>query len=135
MAAQTVMTPELIETILDRLPAESLLSILRDPGMPGYRTVMRWRRENAAFREAYAAAREDQGDYLADEIEDIKRCMRLPRDNPEHVAPDVGRVLIEASKWTAGRRKVKVYGDKLELAGDANSPLTIVVRKLTDAGG
>ena len=35
-------------------------------------------------------------------------------------------------RWRASKIAPKVYGEKLELAGDAANPLTVVVRRLTN---
>jgi hypothetical protein len=122
----TVFTQEVADAICDRLPAEPLTEILADEGMPGYRTVMRWLRANPEFRQNYAHAREDQGDHDADKVAEI-RAMLLRGE----IEPDVARVAMDSCKWTAARRRPKVYGDKLELAGNAEQPLTVVVRKFS----
>jgi hypothetical protein len=77
-------------------------------------TPLRWLREDATgeLRNHYARAREDQGDLSADEIKDAAR--RVARGE---IDPQAGRVLIDALKWDAGKRKPKVYGDKLAIGG------------------
>ncbi len=42
------------------------------------------------------------------------------------------RLQVDTRKWMLSKMLPKVYGDKLELAGDKDNPLTVVVRKLTD---
>lgn len=42
------------------------------------------------------------------------------------------RVEIDARKWFASKFLPKRYGDKLELAGDAERPLTVNITRLTD---
>lgn len=111
---------ELANEILARIPAEPLTRILSDeegkqrPDMPSYTAVMNWRRTHPAFGEAYLLAREDQGDYDADQVTAIARDVQAGK-----LAPDAGRVAIDAAKWTAGRRRPKVYGDKLDVNLDA----------------
>ncbi|WP_433950791.1 hypothetical protein [Brevundimonas bullata] len=91
---------------------DSLAEICRDEEMPAYRTVMRWLKDDEAFRRNYASAREDQGHADADAIADIaKRIIKGEID------PAAGRAAIDALKWTAGKRQPKAYGDKVALVG------------------
>jgi len=102
---------ELANEICERLSeGKSLLEICRDTHMPNVRSVYRWRRENDQFALDYARAREDQGDTNADEIADVRKQVA----NGE-LDPQAGRVVIDALKWEAGRRKPKVYGDSTML--------------------
>lgn len=85
-------------------------------------TIFRWldREDAVELRNQYTRARETQADIFADEIIDVARASK-----PETATSD--RVLIDTLKWAAGKRKPKVYGDKLELSGDEKSPLTVNV--------
>ena len=42
--------------------------------------------------------------------------MQLPKNDPDYLDQNTGRVLIDAAKWRASMLKPKVYGDRLELA-------------------
>jgi hypothetical protein len=90
-------------------------------------TPLRWLREDKTgeLRKDYARAREDQGDLSADNVSEIGR--KVARGEMD---PQAGRVAIDSEKWIAGRRKPKVYGDKLELSGDPDAPVVtnLVVR-------
>ena len=95
-------------------------------------TPLRWLREDATgeLRNHYARAREDQGDLSADEIKDTAR--RVARGELDSQA---GRVLIDALKWDAGKRKPKIYGDKLAVGGDETMPpvsVEIIKRVIVD---
>lgn len=114
MAKPSTFTQEIADEILSRLAEEPLTTILKSPGMPAYRTVMDWRRAHPDFREAYALAREDQGDYDADVVSEIREQMRRGE-----IAADIGRAAIDAAKWTAGKRKAKAYSDKLDISLEA----------------
>ena len=57
------------------------------------------------FRQQYAHAREAQGDIYADCVVDTAMDATID--------PAVARVRIDALKWAAGKRKPKVYGDKV----------------------
>lgn len=85
-------------------------------------TPLRWLREDETgeLRNRYAHAREDQGDICVDDIAEIRRKVISGE-----VPPDVARVAIDSLKWEAGKRRPKVYGDKLELSGDEKSPITV----------
>lgn len=113
---------ELADAICDRLAAEPLTVILSDDGMPGYSTVMRWLREQTVFRENYAHAREDQGDHDADQVAALRDRMLTGGISPEQC-----RVAIDSLKWSAGKRKPKVYGDKLEHTGAGGGPVQFQV--------
>jgi hypothetical protein len=58
----------------------------------------------------------------ADEIKDAAR--RVARGE---IDPQAGRVLIDALKWDAGKRKPKVYGDKVVLGGDPDAPVSVKI--------
>ena len=97
---------------------DSLVKILRESGMPGYRTVMTWLSEDETFQQNYARAREDQGDAYADRIDDV-----ADRVLTGEIDPQAARVAIDALKWSAGKRLPKKYGDKLGL--DVNGAIKI----------
>jgi len=89
-----------------------LAKICRDDEMPAYRTVMTWLRQNKEFQQHYVQAREDQADADADAVSDIgERALNGEID------AQAARVAIDARKWSAGKRKPKVYGDKVALVG------------------
>lgn len=91
---------------------DSLVRILRKRGMPDYSTVMRWLGNDEQFRENYARAREAQADADADKIGEVAaRVLEGKLD------PQAARVAIDALKWSAGKRKPKKYGDKIEIDG------------------
>jgi hypothetical protein len=100
--------------------------------------VFRWLNQHAAFREKYARARDAQADVLAEETLEIADdgsndwIFRNDPDNPgyllngEHVQRS--KLRIDARKWFASKVAPKKYGDKVQLAGDAENPLTVVGR-------
>lgn len=82
-------------------------------------TFSKWLQEDEALEKQYARALEAQGDDYAFKV--IETVERTDIDASEK------RVRVDAYKWAAGKRKPKVYGDKLELSGDEKSPLTVNV--------
>ena len=75
-----------------------------------------------ALREQYARAREAQGDDYADRV--VETALDPDIDAAEK------RVRIDAFKWAAGKRKPKVYGDKVtaEHTGAGGGPIETVTR-------
>ena len=120
----------------------SLRSICEAEDMPSKSAVFRWLGVNEAFRDQYARARESQADVLFDEIlsiaDDGKNDTYATEDG-ERVNHEViarSKLRVDARKWMAGKLRPKVYGEKLELAGDPKAPLGIAVieRRVIDAG-
>jgi predicted transcriptional regulator len=85
-------------------------------------TVCRWLQDDSAFRDKYVQAREDQGDWFADKIASIAL-------DPERDGSDI-TARVNALKWLAGKRKPKVYGEKVvnEHGGIDGKPIETVTR-------
>jgi hypothetical protein len=99
---------QILEAIAD---GQGLVSFLKQrEDMPSYSTVMRWIRDNPEFAEMYTRACEDMADNDADKISDVaERVIRGEID------PQAARVAIDAYKWSAGKRRPRKYGDKIEI--------------------
>lgn len=108
---------EVADRIIDSLAeGNSLVSTLKeDEELPRYSTVMQWLRTNPSFAAMYARAREDQADHDADKIGDIAEQVVAGE-----IDPQAARVAIDAYKWAAGKRKPRVYGDRLAVGGAAD---------------
>lgn len=119
---------EVAEHICDQLAeGKSLVTVLKAPNMPEYRTVLRWLKNHAEFADMYATARADSADANADAITAVaEQCLAGTVD------PHAARVAIDAMKWTAGRRMPKKYGEfsRNEISGPDGGP--IETRSLTD---
>jgi hypothetical protein len=86
-----------------------------------------WLNQDAALAAEYARAREDLLEKMASDILDIAD---RPVGSLDNGATDSGavadkRVQIDTRKWLLSKLYPKKYGDKLELSGDADNPLTI----------
>jgi hypothetical protein len=104
---------------------KSLMRICRDPAMPCLTTIYRWQRVHPEFAAAYARAREDQADTLADETLEIADT---PQEGEETVVKDgyteirrgdmLGhrKLQVETRKWFAAKMQPKKYGDRQNLA-------------------
>lgn len=113
MARPSLFNEALAHDICERIAdAESLRSICRDEDYPDRRTVNRWLADPAhvEFRRQYALAREASADSDDDDIRDITK-----RVEDGDLDPLKARVIIDAKKWSAGKRKPKVYGDSTQL--------------------
>lgn len=124
-----VWTEEIEDEIFRRIAeGESLRSICEDDWLPSARTVYKRLSEDPAFAQHYTRAREDQADRIFDEVQEIADAAA-----PDTVA--VARLQIDTRKWRAGKLRPKVYGDKLELAGDPERPLVHTIeRRIVKAG-
>ena len=87
--------------------------------LPSYATVMRWVRDNPEFAAQYACAREDMADHDADKIADVAAAVAAGSMDPQ-----AARVAIDAYKWSAGKRRPKRYGDKLEIENTGSVAVT-----------
>src|SRR3982751_6781862 len=132
------------EQICDRIAeGEPLRQICRDEGMPAWRTVYHWMEEDADFAARIARARVAGFDAIAEECLEIADDRRFDTttagfgSNTYEVANTEwitrSRVRIDTRLKLLAKWSPKKYGEKLELAGDQNSPLTVVVKRLTDA--
>lgn len=135
----TKLTPKLKDEICSRIAhGESLVRILKsNENFPDYTNVMQWLRKDELFRQNYTKAKEDQADYLAEEIIDIADdgsndwMERHDKDNPgwsfngEHYQRS--RLRVDTRKWVASKMKPKRYGDSMKLEGDSDNPLSLGV--------
>lgn len=108
-------SPEIADNICELLAqGKSLVKICQDLDI-GYTTVRQWLKAHEEFARNYTLAREDQGDYIADETMDIADDPTIPADEK--------RIRIDTRKWYAGKLKPKKYGDKTLLGSDPDNPL------------
>jgi hypothetical protein len=89
---------------------------------------MRWIRANPEFAASYAQAREDMADADADKIADVAQSVI-----EGGLDPNAARVAIDAYKWSAGKRRPRRYGEKLEVenTGTVQVTHTLDVSNLT----
>lgn len=106
----SLYTDELAAEICERIAAgETMTAIARDPHMPNRDTVRCWRRDREAFSAAFARARIDGMEALADEIVSIS-------DDVEG-DPQRDKLRIDTRKFLMAKIAPKIYGDKLEHSG------------------
>jgi transposase-like protein len=108
MARPSSYTDKLADEICERIEnGESLIGICKEDGMPDPVTVRRWLRANEEFHTKYARAREESAHASADIVKEYAR-----RVADGDMDANAARVAIDAEKWSAGKRKPKVYGDR-----------------------
>jgi hypothetical protein len=108
--------------------SKSIRTICKAKGMPHAATVMRWLRTNELFREQYARAKEEQADYLAEEmleIADSDGDDEKPFVGSNHIQRD--KLKVETRKWIAAKLKPKKYGDKIDMTsgGEKLPPINL----------
>lgn len=145
----SLYTIELADYICEQIAdGKSLRSICDADGMPNRGTVFRWLAESEAsdkiFSHQYARARQTQADVLFEEILDIAdEQVTMVKKNKHQPGAEEGeevevvfdptavqrnRLRVDSRKWMAGKLRPKVYGEKLELAGDAANPLHVITK-------
>lgn len=83
---------------------------------PAERTVYSWLEAHPEFSQKYARARERAADRRVAEIVEIA-------DNARDA--QLAKVQIDARKWQAAKFAPKKYGDRVQVAGDAEQPLVM----------
>lgn len=118
-------TQAIADAICAKLPFADggLEEVCRVAGMPHISTVYRWlaAKENEAFREAYACARELAGEVQAG---------RGLRDALKAKDASIGRLKFDARRWAAAKLAPKKYGDKIEHQHAGG--ITMVMQDLDD---
>ena len=106
-------------------------------------TFLRWVAEDKGLAEQYARAMQVRADTHFSEIVEISDTQQIgtvetskewgvetkTADMVEH-----RRLRIDARKWVIARMNPRKYGEKLELAGDKDSPVSIVVKRYAEDG-
>ncbi len=116
---------------------KTLKKICREDGMPDKATIFRWLAVNEEFRDLYAKAKEIQAELMAEEILEIAddgiNDTYTDDEGQERVNADViqrSRLRVDSRKWLLSKLMPKKYGEKLELAGNKDAPLTVQVVRL-----
>jgi hypothetical protein len=125
MTRHSIYTPELADEICERVATgEPLAQVCRDDHMPAVRTVYDWIERDTELSARFARARVAGFDCIADQALEIADDVS---EDPasRRVRTDVRLKLL--AKWDPKR-----YGDRMNLAGVDDSPLTVVVQKLTE---
>lgn len=121
MARPSLYNEEISNALLDHIATgKSLVSWCKN-NLIDYSTVTGWLRTNAEFSLRYARAREDQADYLADELMEISDAAERDAQIIDGKAVIDGfsvqraKLMIDTRKWAAAKLKPKVYGDSTQI--------------------
>lgn len=72
----------------------------------------------------YARAKKSRAEARFEEIDEILRRTKLPKDDPEYLEPNAARVCIDAIKWQAGKENKGRYGEHVTVdVTDAAKPI------------
>lgn len=127
-------SPAIAEEILERLAnGETVRGIVRDrEDMPTQDLVSQWSADLvtppiADFANRYARARVAGFDAMADQTLEIA-------DAATNEDAQARKLQVDTRKWLLSKMVPKKYGDRVAIAGDAESPLVVTdLRKLSDA--
>ena len=102
----------------------SIRTICQEKGMPSVLTIYRWLNNNETFSKQYARAKEDQADYLAEEMLDIaddgsNDYMTVKMGGKDARVEDKeltnrSRLRVDTRKWIASKLKPKKYADRID---------------------
>ncbi len=133
-----IFTQEIADQICELISttAKSLKTICKMDGMPSVRTILRWLREDkAGFCAQYARAKEEQADYMTEEMIEIaddgsNDLMTVEKGDASYEVENKevtnrSKLRVETRKWIASKLKPKKYGDKtgVELTGLDGGPI------------
>lgn len=125
VGAPTKYSQELADKVCELIANSShgLRKICEDNDI-SYTSIKRWLRDNAEFCTQYEKAKQEQCDFLADEIiaiadnrdGDLLSTEFGQTGNSTNVQR--ARLQIDARKWVASKLKPKKYGDRLDVTTD-----------------
>jgi len=127
VCAVTICSSKGLPTIVKALQVDNT-------DIPSEATIRSWIRSSEDLAARYARAKEEQIEVFAEEIiaisDDDTFDIAFKADgttyvNTEHIQRS--KLRVDSRKWLAAKLKPKKYGDKLELAGNADSPLIVQV--------
>ena len=120
---ETRYTSEFAAEVCRRMSeGQSLRQVCRDTGMPEA-TVRQWVRDNREdFATQYQAARILQVESWSDQIIELA--------NRDALDPADKRVRVDSLKWLMSKLVPKRWGERLLVAGDADSPVQLLHQKV-----
>lgn len=125
-----IYTPELANKVCEQIAtsSKSLRTICAEEGMPSVGTILSWLNSSPEFLAQYTRAKQEQADYLVEEMLDIsddgsndlmtitKGDVSYDVENKE--VTNRSKLRVETRKWIASKLKPKKYGEKLDVTGN-----------------
>ncbi len=93
-------------------------------------TISRWLRRD--HTEEYDNAIMERGQYMADKAEEVLDELKLSGDKADNAKVQAVKLKIDTLKWFASKLTPRRYGDKVQLQGNAEEPVTIQIIKYSD---
>jgi hypothetical protein len=102
----------------------SCFKACQQAGIP-MQTFTRWAEEDAALAEAYARARENFVERIANEVMELSDVDvgETPDGRKDWAAVQKHKLQVDTRKWLLSKLAPKKYGEKIEISGDKESPL------------
>lgn len=125
--------------------SKSLRTICKMDDMPSVTTVLKWLRDKPEFAIQYARAKEEQADYLIEEMLDISDdgsndFMTITKGDASYEIENKevtnrSRLRVDTRKWIASKLKPKKYGDKVDVtsAGEKIQSIQVEVVRSNNA--
>lgn len=126
----------------------ALKELIKDPkiipeNIPDIATIWRWLDTDQGFCDNYARAKQQQCEFLAEEILEIADDSSLDMAFTEEGKPFIdkehinrSRLRVDTRKWILSKLKPKKYGDMLKVEHDASeSVMAEVVKVLGGVNG
>lgn len=105
--------------------SKSLRTICDQDGFPSVGSVLTWLNKHPEFLAQYTRAKQEQADYLVEEMIDIaddgsNDLMTIVKGDVEYTMENKevtnrSKLRVETRKWVASKLKPKKYGEKLDL--------------------
>ena len=124
-----IYSPEIAVKICTEISTstKSLRTICKGNNMPSVATVLKWLRDDTdGFLAQYTRAKEEQADYLVEEMIDISddgrndtiETDRGPLENKEWTSRS--KLRVETRKWIASKLKPKKYSERVDITTDGD---------------
>ena len=126
MTTKTDKQQKITEVLTQMREGKSLRQASQMAGV-ARQTFLDWVDKDPELSGQYAQARADMIDCLADEIIEIADEELIPTGDGKIDSAMVQKqkLRMEGRKWSLSKMAPKKYGDKLELSGDEQAPVSI----------
>ena len=110
---------DVMEAVCLRIEAGELIDEAASAEGTDRRTIWRWAREDATFGDMYARAREASAESLE------MLALRVCASNERHLPG--ARLLVDTLKWSAAKRRPRVYGERVDVSGNIEHRHGVIV--------